>query len=81
MGVITLQDALQQMGSGEPFDITFVKADRKRGTGGQIRNERGAVQEGIDHANHQRRIKLSSGRIRRVHIRLMTQFNGHNIVY
>ena len=79
--LITLDDALASMATGEPFDITFVKADRKRGTGGQIRQEQQAVQVGIDYAKQQRRIKLRSGNIRRIHIRLITQFNGQNVVY
>lgn len=69
------------MASGQPFDISFVKADISRNSGGQVRREKGAVQVGLDYANHQRRIRLSSGRIRNVHIRLITELNGHKVIY
>src|SRR5699024_9871092 len=34
--VILLPDVLRELDSGEPFDMKFVKADRRRGTGGEI---------------------------------------------
>lgn len=36
-GVITLAEALRIYDSGEPFSICFVTADRKKGTGGELR--------------------------------------------
>jgi len=80
-GVITFEEAMRLMATGQPFDITFVKADMGRGTGGQIRHERQAEQIGMDYANHQRRLKLRSGRIRNVHIRLITEINGRKVIY
>lgn len=81
LGIITFEEALHIMASGQPFDIAFVKADTSRNTGGQIRYEKGAVQIGMDYDNHQRRIKLRSGRIRNVHIRLITELNGKKVIY
>lgn len=69
------------MASGQPFDITFVKADLSRKTGGQLRYEQGAVQTGMNYEHHLRRIKLRSGRIRNVHIRLITELNGRKVLY
>jgi hypothetical protein len=79
--VITLDEALRIMASGKPFDITFVKADISRKTGGQIRHEQQAVQIGLDFANHVRRLRLRSGRIRNVNIRLITEINNRKVVY
>lgn len=35
-GSISIQELLEHMESGLPFSLTYVKADRKRGTGGGI---------------------------------------------
>lgn len=35
-GIITLSEALEHMQSGATFSITYVTADRKRGTGGKL---------------------------------------------
>lgn len=42
-GVITYFDMLQEIDSGQVFDAVFVKADRRRGTGGEIVKIRGWI--------------------------------------
>jgi hypothetical protein len=79
--IITFDEAMRLMASGKPFNITFVKADLRRKTGGQIRHEQDAVQIGWDYANHNRRLRLRSGAVRNVHIRLITEINGRKVVY
>jgi hypothetical protein len=37
MKVIQLREVLQQMENGEKFSITYIKADRQRKTGGEIK--------------------------------------------
>jgi len=35
-GTITIKEMLEYMDSGRPFDLSYVTADRRRGTGGQL---------------------------------------------
>lgn len=37
MNTITLKEVLEQMDSGNPFEIGFFTADKKRGTGGEFK--------------------------------------------
>lgn len=48
-GVITLKDALQAMNSGELFSMRWVTFDRKRKTGGEIKEESGCKLSGQDY--------------------------------
>ena len=36
METMLFADMLDEIDSGRPFDMTFVKADRRRGTGGEV---------------------------------------------
>lgn len=38
---ITRYEALKLIETGEPFDLVFITADRRRGTGGQIKRVKG----------------------------------------
>ncbi len=89
-------------GKPVPFDIEFVKADRKKKTGGEIvalekvvlsKNQdkespeaKSASEPGHKSPNHwqnsTRNLKiLSSNHIRKVHIRLITKFNGQKVFW
>lgn len=107
METITLGEVLHAIDNGERFDIEFVKADRKRGTGGQIRTYIGCVKESAIHnpasatrkqeqpvlaaasgsknpnhyENSTRNIYLLRERLtKKVHIRLITKFNGKRVI-
>ncbi len=66
---------------GLPFSLKFVTADRKRKTGGDLIELHGCKLKGMDVKHATRNILLSSGKIRKVHIRLIIEYNGHTIVY
>jgi hypothetical protein len=101
--VIELREVLDLIESGKPFDITFVTADRKKGTGGEIKRYTGwvkcdlsAMPEPVlrrnkipinivkDHQHRQHKTKNIMNPvtrdIRKVHIRLITEFNGKRVV-
>lgn len=95
---ITLAEVLYRIGRGERFSINFVKADRRKGTGGEIvrmencisnharkrGKKRGDGMELVDldrdpnhYQNSTRNIySLKDKKIFKVHIRLITRFNG-----
>lgn len=105
--VITLSEVLQAIHSGAVCSLTYVTADRKRGTGGQLRHLDKAVlcklsdmpanvlrRNGISapmlsdarrYANHHehktRNMYLpATQEIRKVHIKLITQFNNKTVI-
>jgi hypothetical protein len=102
VNVIELYEVIQQIDTGEPFNMTYVTADRKKGTGGQIRHcknwvrcdlatmpepvlRRNKVYEVARDPRHQEHktkniMNPATRDIRKVHIRLITEFNGRRVV-
>lgn len=101
--VIQLREVLDTIESGKPFDITFITADRKKGTGGEIKRYTGWVKCDLaampEPVLRRNRIPVNSLKeaahrlhktknimnpvtrdIRKVHIRLITEFNGKRVV-
>ncbi len=79
---ITLNEVLEQMESGNPFNIIFRKADKKRNTGGQKKELKKVVLHGTDWNNSIRRLrKPNSDEITDVHIRLILYFNSRRVFY
>lgn len=73
----------QRTSDGEmiPFDIAFVTADRKRGTGGEIIEMKNVVTTGHKQAKRLRTINpVGTEQFRSVHIDLILKVNGMNIV-
>lgn len=88
MKIMALKECLQEMETGKPFTVTFVKADRKRNTGGELKtyeNCRLHYSRKDSPANHYqhstRNVMLQNGEIRKIHIRLIVQFNNARVVY
>lgn len=102
MAVIELYEVIQHIDSGMPFSMTFVTADRKKGTGGQIRTVHNWVNCNIadmpepvlrrnkmfqaskvpNHQQHKTKniMNPATRDIRKVHIRLITEFQGKRVV-
>lgn len=101
--VIQLKEVIDGIESGKPFDIVFVTADRKKGTGGEIKRYKNWVKCNLEAMPEPilRRNKMEIGSykmpqhqehktknimnpvtrdIRKVHIRLITEFNGKRVV-
>jgi hypothetical protein len=100
--IIELYEVINHIDTGLPFAMTYVTADRKKGTGGQIKHcknwvkcdlatmpepvlRRNKVYELTKNPNHQdhktKNIMNPATRdIRKVHIRLITEFNGRRVV-
>ena len=76
---ITVKDALEEMGKGEPFDVTFWTADKSRDIGGEVKELKNVVisSKGIAHAT--RKVMLPNKEYREFHIYLMRSFNGKRI--
>lgn len=86
---------LSDMNTGQPFSITYVTLDKKRGTGGQLRTLVNATKKsanmvmagspatGTRKPNHSDNgtinIVCADGSITKVHTRLITQFNNHDV--
>lgn len=81
MEVIQLGDVLKDMESHQPFDITYVRADKRRKVAGKMRTYTGCVLVGTDHVNSIRRVKLSTDAVRPIHIRLITHYNNKRVIY
>lgn len=88
MEIITLKDCLKQMQNGFPFTVTVVKADRKRGSGGEMRTYVNCILKHspkdsvANHFQHQtRNLLLANKELRKIHIRLIVQFNGARVIY
>jgi hypothetical protein len=80
MLLIRLSQALDDMKSNGPFTIEFVKADRKRKTGGEIAR----IEQATLSSNNGQMINVrrpGQARPVPVHIRLITEFNGKKTVY
>jgi hypothetical protein len=110
-GYVTLKEVLETMdkvdkdGKAQPFDMKFVTANRKAGTGGEIIeiehgrkcvgkrsgkvvfDERKASTEPKKSKNPHhfdnstRNILLPNGQIRKVHIRLIIEFNKKKVCF
>jgi hypothetical protein len=100
--VIELYEAIQLIDTGEPFSLTYVTADRNKGTGGQIKKvtnwvkcdlatvpepilRRNKMFEASKNPNHQQHktkniMNPATRDIRKVHVRLITEFNGKRVV-
>jgi hypothetical protein len=100
--IIELYEVINQIDSGEPFSMTYITADRKKGTGGQIkacknwvkcdlatmpepilrRNKMYEVARDPKHIEHRTKniMNPATRDIRKVHIRLITEFNGKRVV-
>lgn len=79
-------------GNPIPFDVTFVTCDRQRNTGGKVksltgaymnrteldRTERERKKTGVQYhyRNATRNLKTANGDLTKVHIYLITRFNG-----
>lgn len=88
MEILALNDCLAQMQTGDRFTLTVVKADRKRNTGGHLRTyencqlHHSPKDSQANHFLHQtRNLLLANGSIRKIHIRLIVQFNGARVIY
>jgi len=106
--VLNLMDQIGDDGKPISFQMKFVKADRTRGTGGEIieipsgrkvisKDKKGnpvfdlrpktkasdpSVKKDPRHwVNATRNILLENGEIRKVHIRLIIQFNQQKVCY
>lgn len=104
-GTILLTDMISAMGKGNPFDIEYVTADTRRGTGGKLvshrhvvlSNKMGRSNTGIglaeprksknpNHSAHSTfNIYVPSEqnareRVKKVHLRLVTRFNGMEVL-
>lgn len=106
--VILLRDALRMMDRLDhknrpiPFSLSFVTADRRRNTGGEIMSISGAIlskhntilpkyvrtvdgfggsKSPRHYENATRNVQSPDGSITKVHIRLITTFNGQKIIW
>jgi len=107
-GVLDHMDRIGDDGKPCPFQMKFVKADRTRGTGGDILeiingrkmvnkdkdgepvfdfrpkshpSEPGLKKDPRHWVNATRNILLENGEIRKVHIRLIIEFNNQKVCY
>jgi len=106
--VLDLMDQIGDDGKPRPFQMKFIKADRTRGTGGEIlellqgrkvvsKDKQGnpvfdlrpkvqpsasTLKKDPRHwVNATRNIILENGEIRKVHIRLIIEFNHQKVCY
>jgi hypothetical protein len=88
---MVLGDALQVMdrvdgrGAAVPFSITFCTLDKRRGTGGVIKQLKKAVRCGAKHSlqrNRQIAVKAvnGTGHPYAIHLRLILRINGEPVV-
>lgn len=107
MQLIPLSEVLKEMDKKELIkSISFVTADRKRGTGGELVTLKNVIQTGrtskegktsgsgesttedrpARNPNHwknqTRNLRIAkSNQVRKVHIRLITEFNGQRVIW
>lgn len=95
--MLRLQDALDLMKKDEPFDVTYVSANKTKKTGGEFielkgvrlnkfqkepRETKTAITKPANETQNEiRNFLLPNGQIRKAHIRLITTFNGQPVVY
>lgn len=103
-GVITLNEVLREIDKpGNTFAITWIQADRRKGTGGKIDSVKCAQKTTIadlpdnivkfnriaestkrnpNHWDHKTRniYVPATRRIKKLHIKLITEFNGKTVV-
>ena len=104
---ITLRDALKHLDSGQPFNLVYVEADRRRGTGGELATRKGWVKlmpaakvQGATRPEYKSRVAkaiqdtdpnhfhnktrniiyLKSRTIKKLHTKLIVEYNGKNVV-
>lgn len=98
---ITIKELLAVMESGQAFRMTYVQADRRRGTGGKMvdvkdavlsqhavpsgkKLTQAAIQKASKSPNHSehftRNIVLLNRDVVKVHILLITSFNGKRVL-
>ena len=80
MKTISLSEVLSEMHSGKPFDITFIKCDVQRKTGGAIRHYKNCRLQGMNYDHSIRRILREDGSVRNVRIWLITEFNQAKVL-
>lgn len=86
--LISVRDIVREMSKGDPFDMEFVTADEKRGTGGDVirlkqaiciggPSKKARIRNPHHDVNFTRNIRALEGdRIITVHPLLITKFNG-----
>lgn len=100
---IELTQVIDHIDSMMPFDITYVTADKKRGTGGEIKTRKAWVKCNLGdqpetilrknhipyseirdprHIEHKTRNIMNpvNREIRKLHLRLIVEFNGKRVV-
>lgn len=90
--MLTIMNTWEKRGERVPFSITWVKCDEKQGTGGEKITLDQAVLVGNAHSksekrnpnhfeNYTRNIRAYEGdRIMKIHIPLVTRFNGKQVI-
>ncbi|MDJ1480280.1 hypothetical protein QNI16_07275 [Cytophagaceae bacterium YF14B1] len=83
MNTITLKEVLNTIDTHreQPFDITFIKADVRRKVAGKSATYQQVVLHSIDRDNSIRRVLLKNGKVRAIHIRLITHYNNQLVIY
>ena len=79
--LISLNDVLAAMRTGDPFDVTVCTCDEGRKRGGEILELTNVTVQGSDYKNAIRRLLLPNQKIREIHIRLIMFFNGKKVFY
>jgi hypothetical protein len=79
MDVVLRIDMLKEMDARNPFDISWITYDAKRGTGGKLMHGAGFVKQGLDTENEI--VLISDPKDYRqhpipVHWQLITRFNN-----
>jgi hypothetical protein len=101
--VIELYEVINHIDSGMPFTMTYITADRRKGTGGQLKQCTNWVrcdlatmpevvlrknrihyemEKNPNHPDHKTKniMNPATRDIRKVHIRLITEFQGKRVV-
>lgn len=91
MKTITLGDAMRKANLGKVFDCAVVTADEKRKIGGELikltgcqlapLSKKEAIRDPGHHHNDTRNLISSDGKIIKIHPRLMTEFDGKELIY
>lgn len=92
-----LKDVITHMEAGHEFSIEVITADRNKNTGGDILyfpkakifrkkkqgfdGKTGLTKRQNHFINSTRNLLLPNNQIRKIHIRLITRFNGETVVY
>jgi hypothetical protein len=103
---ITLTEVIRQLDTGQPFNMVYITADRRRGTGGEIETLKNWVLHNAqrpspkgskesksriaaklyeckpDHFFHKTRniLNLKSRKIQKLHLKLIVEYNGKNVL-